>query len=188
MLEILGLLGGQMAGAAAGARGPTGPFDLSVGFLVLIGWIDGFVHVEKRMLLEVVVVAVTATKVLLLRIHQPFRMQSQGCQIDPKIMLEGAMQSLFEAAMYIFVLNWSPAVSKAVSSYFAKFADSSAAIGTPSGTVLSCFVASCLLDSSLFGQLTSRNGLIRMERVRQYRLKTENQQQQTMGYFAPSTN
>ena len=51
MLEILlCILAGQMAGAAAaaGARGPTGPFELSVGFLVLIGWIDGFVHVERE--------------------------------------------------------------------------------------------------------------------------------------------
>ena len=75
---------------------------------------------------------------------------------DPKIMLVGAMQSLFESAMYIFVLNWPPAVSKAVSSYFAKFAkDSSAAISTPYGTVFSCFMACCLLGSTLFGQLTS---------------------------------
>lgn len=66
------------------------------------------------------------------------------------------MQSLFEAAMYIFVLNWPPAVSKAVSAYFAKFAaDSSTAISTPYGTVFSCFMACCLLGSTLFNQLTS---------------------------------
>lgn len=77
-------------------------------------------------------------------------------QSDPKIMLVGAMQSLFEAAMYIFVLNWPPAVSKAVNSYFAKFAtDASSAINTPYGTVFSCFMASCLLGSTVFGQLTS---------------------------------
>jgi hypothetical protein len=53
-------------------------------------------------------------------------------------------------------LNWPPAVSKAVSSYFAKFAkDSSAAINTPYGTVFSCFMACCLIGSTLFGQLTS---------------------------------
>lgn len=74
---------------------------------------------------------------------------------DPKIMLVGAMQSLFESAMYIFVLNWPPAVSKAVTSYFAKFAKDSSSIGTPYGTVFSCFMACCLLGSTLFGQLTS---------------------------------
>ncbi len=75
---------------------------------------------------------------------------------DPKIMLVGAMQSLFEAAMYVFVLNWPPAVSKAVGSYFSKFAtDASTAISTPYGTVFSCFMACCLLGSTIFGQLTS---------------------------------
>ena len=75
---------------------------------------------------------------------------------DPKIMLVGAMQALFESAMYIFVLNWPPVVSKAVGSYFAKFAkDSSTVVGTPYGTVFSCFMACCLLGSTVFGQLTS---------------------------------
>jgi MFS transporter, MFS domain-containing protein family, molybdate-anion transporter len=66
---------------------------------------------------------------------------------DPKIMLVGAVQSLFEAAMYIFVLQWPPAIAKAV---VKAFGDGSA---TPYGTVFSCFMACCLLGSTLFGQL-----------------------------------
>jgi MFS transporter, MFS domain-containing protein family, molybdate-anion transporter len=66
---------------------------------------------------------------------------------DPKIMLVGAVQSLFEAAMYIFVLQWPPAIAKAVAKAFGQGSV------TPYGTVFSCFMACCLLGSTLFGQL-----------------------------------
>ena len=69
---------------------------------------------------------------------------------DPKIMLVGAVQSLFEAAMYIFVLQWPPAISGVVANAFG-------GSGTPYGTVFSCFMASCLLGSTIFGQLVKRN-------------------------------
>jgi MFS transporter, MFS domain-containing protein family, molybdate-anion transporter len=70
---------------------------------------------------------------------------------DPKIMLVGGVQSLFEAAMYIFVLQWPPAISRAVVKAFGEGS------GTPYGTVFSCFMASCLLGSTLFGQLAKMN-------------------------------
>lgn len=141
--SIVAILAGQMAGLAAGTRGPSGPFELSVGFLILGGllaaltWKENVAgggssssssassgdNEEKE----------TSSK-------PTIRDAVKVMKEDPKIMLVGSIQSLFEAAMYIFVLNWPPAVSKAVSAYFAKFAtDSSAAIGTPYGTVFSCF-------------------------------------------------
>jgi MFS family permease len=64
---------------------------------------------------------------------------------DSKILLLGAVQSLFEAAMYIFVLQWPPTVAALVKVAFGQDAT------TPYGTVFSCFMASCLLGSSLFG-------------------------------------
>ncbi|KAL7494697.1 hypothetical protein ACHAWT_005418 [Skeletonema menzelii] len=157
--SIVAILAGQMAGLAAGTRGPSGPFELSVGFLILGGllaaltWKENVAgggssssssassgdNEEKE----------TSSK-------PTIRDAVKVMKEDPKIMLVGSIQSLFEAAMYIFVLNWPPAVSKAVSAYFAKFAtDSSAAIGTPYGTVFSCFMACCLLGSTIFGQMTS---------------------------------
>lgn len=155
-----------MAGMAASTRGPTGPFELSVGFLVMGAVLASFLWKEN--------VAggggstkndneTKATKDS--NDAKPtIRDAIQVVKSDPKIMLVGAIQSLFEAAMYIFVLNWPPAVSKAISSYFAKFsvAKSSASapapaaiINTPYGTVFSCFMACCLLGSTVFGQLTS---------------------------------
>jgi hypothetical protein len=69
---------------------------------------------------------------------------------DPNIMLVGAVQSLFEAAMYIFVLQWPPAITGII-------ADAFGGMSTPYGTVFSCFMASCLLGSTIFGQLVKRN-------------------------------
>ena len=163
--SIVAILAGQMAGAAASSRGPTGPFELSVVFLVLGGLLASFLWKEnvaggggggveddgaKSRDASVVVVA-----------KPSIRDAIDVVISDPKIMLVGAIQSMFEAAMYIFVLNWPPAVSRAIESYFSKFAtanSSPSAIGTPYGTVFSCFMACCLLGSTVFGRLTSSTG------------------------------
>ena len=141
----MAILAGQLAGAAAGARGPTGPFELSIGFLAAGALLATFLWNENK--------------------AEPAKVSDGGdsenkepsirdavkvVQGDPKIMLVGAVQSLFEAAMYIFVLQWPPAISAAVGLAF----DGAA---TPYGTVFSCFMASCLLGSTIFSQLGKRN-------------------------------
>ena len=167
--SIVAILAGQMAEAAASSsRGPTGPFELSVAFLALGGLLASFLWKEnvagggggggggieddgaKSKDAGVDVVA-----------KPSIRDAIEVVKSDPKIMLVGAIQSMFEAAMYIFVLNWPPAVSRAIESYFSKFAtanSSPSAIGTPYGTVFSCFMACCLLGSTVFGRLTSSTG------------------------------
>jgi MFS transporter, MFS domain-containing protein family, molybdate-anion transporter len=136
--SIVAILAGQMAGLAAGTRGPSGPFELSVGFLILGAVLAAFTWKEN------VAGNVRSNGDEADKDDEgskpTIRDAIKVVKEDPKIMLVGSIQSLFEAAMYIFVLNWPPAVSKAVSAYFAKFAtDSSAAISTPYGTVFSCF-------------------------------------------------
>ena len=162
--SIVAILAGQMAGAAASSRGPTGPFELSVVFLVLGGLLASFLWKEN--------VAGgggggveddgAKSKDASVVVAKPsIRDAIEVVKSDPKIMLVGAIQSMFEAAMYIFVLNWPPAVSRAIESYFSKFAtanSSPSAIGTPYGTVFSCFMACCLLGSTVFGRLTSSTG------------------------------
>jgi MFS family permease len=136
--SIVAILAGQMAGMAAGSRGPSGPFELSVGFLILGGLLAAFTW-KENVAGNVKSGGDDADKDDA-GSKPTIRDAVKVVKEDPKIMLVGSIQSLFEAAMYIFVLNWPPAVSKAVSAYFAKFAtDSSAAIGTPYGTVFSCF-------------------------------------------------
>ena len=56
---------------------------------------------------------------------------------DSRILLVGAVQALFEGAMYIFVLQWPPAIASAIAKAFA------AGGATPYGTVFSCFMVGC---------------------------------------------
>mmetsp|Transcript_1398 Transcript_1398/g.4053 ORF Transcript_1398/g.4053 Transcript_1398/m.4053 type:complete len:205 (+) Transcript_1398:1366-1980(+) len=53
-------------------------------------------------------------------------------------------------SMYVFVLQWPPAISKAIGGAFG------AGAATPYGKIFSCFMAACLLGSTIFGQLISR--------------------------------
>lgn len=134
--SIVAILAGQFAGAAAASRGPTGPFELSTGFLLFGGLLAALLWKENR-----AENSGDSSK------KPSIREAVDVVKGDPKIMLVGAVQSLFEAAMYIFVLQWPPAISKAVAKAFGSGS------ATPYGTVFSCFMASCLLGSTLFGQL-----------------------------------
>lgn len=69
---------------------------------------------------------------------------------DPKIACVGAVQSLFEAAMYIFVLQWPPAISSAVAAVY-----KGAASVVPYGTIFSCFMACCLMGATLFSKINN---------------------------------
>ena len=136
--SLVAIAAGQMAGLAASQRGPTGPFELSTVFLAMGGLLAAWLWKENK--------------------AQPSGDEDKPSigeaikvvQRDPKIMLVGAVQSLFESAMYIFVLQWPPAIAKAIVQQFG------ASAVTPYGTVFSCFMASCLLGSTLFGQLSKQ--------------------------------
>eukprot|EP00978_Attheya_sp_CCMP212_P033872 scaffold138951_cov55-Attheya_sp.AAC.4 len=137
--SLVAIAAGQLAALAASKRGPTGPFELSVGFLGMGALLTSLLWKEN--------VADTSSS----SSKQPSIKEAVDViRADPKIIMVGATQSLFEAAMYIFVLQWPPAISKAVSSAFAGASTSTA---TPYGTVFSCFMASCLLGSTMFGFL-----------------------------------
>jgi len=142
---IVAILAGQLAGVAAGKRGPTGPFELSIGFLAAGGILASILWQENK----AEPVASTEDGDSSSSSSSPtIRDAVRLVRADPKIMLVGAVQSLFEAAMYIFVLQWPPAMTKLVTKTFGS------ATGTPYGTVFSCFMACCLLGSTIFGQLT----------------------------------
>ena len=132
---IVAILAGQFASFAAASRGPTGPFELSTGFLAIGAILAAFLWKENS--------AGNASGTSKPTIAEAVNV----IKADPKIMLVGAAQSLFEAAMYIFVLQWPPAISGAITQYFGSGAT------TPYGTVFSCFMACCLFGSTLFGQL-----------------------------------
>jgi len=139
---LVAILAGQFASAAHGARGSTGPFELSIGFLAAGGVLASLLWKENKAESSV---ASDGEK------SEPtIRDAIKVVKDDPNIMLVGAVQSLFEAAMYIFVLQWPPAITGII-------ADAFGGMSTPYGTVFSCFMASCLLGSTIFGQLVKRN-------------------------------
>ena len=71
---------------------------------------------------------------------------------DRKMLMLGAVQSLFEGSMYIFVMQWPPALISAVKGHYGPEAT------VPFGTIFSCFMACCMVGSTIFGKLTSRKG------------------------------
>ena len=141
--SLVAISAGQLASLAATKRGgPTGPFELSIVFLVLGAllaswrWKENVAQVENNSTSnnnQATTIRDAAEKVIQ----------------DPNIALVGMVQSLFEAAMYIFVLQWPPVISAALSSAYG----STAAV--PYGTIFSCFMASCLAGSTVFSKLTA---------------------------------
>lgn len=139
--SVVAIVAGQLASLAAAKQGPTGPFSLSVVFLALgslltlfrwdenTGGKSGGEGSEKGPSIR------DAAKTIL---------------SDKKILLLGAVQALFEGSMYIFVLQWAPAMTEAMKSSFF-----GATAAVPFGSIFSCFMASCLLGSTLFGSLQS---------------------------------
>jgi len=133
--SFVAIAAGQLAALAAVSRGPAGPFEVSVGFLAagaliaLLKWKENVAPSDTKegpTISEAVKVMVS----------------------DRKIMLVGAVQALFEGAMYIFVLQWPPSLIAVVNG------------SVPFGKVFSCFMASCLLGSTLFSALAKRGAQV----------------------------
>ena len=141
--SIVAIIAGQLASLAATRRGPTGPFEMSTGFLLAGGLLASLLWKEN----------LAAKSSGDDSSGKPsIKDAVKVVRDDPKIMMVGGVQSLFEAAMYIFVLQWPPAIAAAVAKTFGEGA------GTPYGTVFSCFMASCLFGSTLFGQFAKMKG------------------------------
>lgn len=149
---IVAILAGQLAGLVAAARGPTAPFELSTFFLaagaglVLLNWRENFGGK-----------AAAAGEKQVASANEAVSREDGGTMVkdamsamlaDRKIMLVGAVQALFEGAMYIFVLQWPPALKSALG----------AGVAVPFGTIFSCFMVCCMLGSTLFSAL-SRAGV-----------------------------
>ena len=141
---LVAILAGQLAAAAAAMRGPTGPFELSAGFLAAGALAAGLLWREN------VADAGAAGE------GPSVRDAVATVRGDRKILTVGAMQALFEGAMYIFVLQWPPALAKGVAKVFGSGA------ATPFGAVFSCFMVCCLLGSTTFQALAARG--VRTER------------------------
>jgi len=146
---LVAIIAGKLASWAAGMRGVTGPFDLSIVFLAAGAVVAGLFWRENK----AVTAATSASSS-----DDSGKGAKKGSikeafdivRGDQKLMLVGAVQSLFEAAMYVFILQWPPAIAGAVSAYFGEGAM------TPFGTIFSCFMTCSLLGSLTFGKLLKR--------------------------------
>eukprot|EP00934_Nitzschia_sp_Nitz4_P005792 Nitzschia sp. Nitz4//scaffold48_size128905//24678//26513//NITZ4_003583-RA/size128905-augustus-gene-0.19-mRNA-1//-1//CDS//3329552931//5782//frame0 len=151
--SIVAILAGQMAGTAANRRGPTGPFDLSTVFLGLGAMLVSLFWKENVALSSDSAEddPVDAEDLPPTKRGPSITYALRAALQDQKIMLVGGVQSLFEAAIYIFVLQWPPAVSLAISNHFG------VGVPTPYGTVFACFMACCLLGATTFRHVSKRD-------------------------------
>jgi hypothetical protein len=132
--SVVAILAGQMSVEAASRRGLAGPFELSVLVLAVAALLVSLFWGEN--------VAVSTNG------HGIKPSIQEALQVilkDPKIMLVGTAQSLFEASMYIFIMQWPPTVARAIQIMYGGKPE------IPYGSIMSCFMACCLLGSTVFG-------------------------------------
>jgi len=154
---IVAIFAGLMAGAVAKRGGPTAPFELSVFFLVagaalvFTTWSENFGGKKQNS-----AVAESGEPDSDDAARDPSaRASTNGGNLvkeavgallkDKRIMLVGAVQAFFEGAMYIFVLQWPPAMIKAL-----------AGMQVPFGQIFSCFMVCCMIGSSTFSALSKK--------------------------------
>ncbi len=148
---IVAIVAGQAASMAASNVGhPTGPFLVSPFFVAIALLVTFFFWAENKEVPEEEDDDDGNGDGEQNRHKHSMGSAAKVIFSDPKILLIGLVQSLFEGSMYIFVLVWPPALSSAIQSYFGTEA------ATPFGTIFSCFMACCLLGSVLVGQLQNK--------------------------------
>jgi MFS family permease len=138
---IIAIAAGAIAATAEASLGVTGPFQLSAVTLGLAAVGVSLLWTENR----------GATTSSSSSPKSTIWAAVKTILADKKIFLTGAIQGLYEAAMYIFILQWPPAMAAAIKSFYG------ATVSIPYGLIFSCFMASCLLGSTIFGKAIHAN-------------------------------
>lgn len=148
--SLVAIAAGQLAGLAAAAGGPTAPFELSIFFLVAGAAMAALTWRENKggappAAPEQDLDAVGAPPKPAAARTGNIVVQALGAvAADRRVALVGAVQALFEGAMYIFVLQWPPALKAALGD------------AVPYGKIFSCFMVACMIGSSTFGAAIRR--------------------------------
>jgi len=140
---IAAILAGQIAGYVSARKGTvfsgvTAPFEVSILFLVA-GAAMIAATFSENFGGSSLSAASSNTGVL-----TSLKLAVREMLADRRILLTGLVQSLFEGAMYIFVLQWPPALTALARGR-----------PVPFGKVFSCLMTACMIGSSLFGVLLS---------------------------------
>ncbi len=142
---LVAVASGQIAGFAARRSGPTGPFMLLPAFCLMGGVIAAVFWEENTASASGADENEEKSRAKEVTVRDGLGMVWD----DKKLLMLGAVQSLFEGSMCIFVSQWPPAMAKAVGQRFGEGAQ------VPYGTVFSCFMASCMVGSTLFTKVYS---------------------------------
>jgi len=147
---LVAIIAGKLASLAAEVGGLTAPFDFAIIFLAAGALITALAWKENKALTSTTKItdSIQAKKTSSLE-DSPSNGMMEALEVickDERLMLVGAVQSLFEAAMYVFILQWTPVVSQAINAVFGDGAV------TPFGTIFSCFMTCSLLGSLWFGK------------------------------------
>ena len=123
--------------------GPVAPFDAAATVLLIGGaiivskWTENYGDASNQT-----------------QVFQGFQKAASLIVRQPKIALLGAIQALFEAAMYTFVFLWTPALSPKNERI-------------PHGMIFACFMVSSMVGSAMAGRLLSGNSKVKVERYMQ---------------------
>uniref|UniRef100_A0A7S2JQG3 Molybdate-anion transporter n=1 Tax=Cyanoptyche gloeocystis TaxID=77922 RepID=A0A7S2JQG3_9EUKA len=133
---VVAIVSGLVASFVAEKFGYVAPFDVAVALLILV----------------VIVVSATWSENYGDQRHQmstSFATAWRYLINDPKIWMLGAIQSLFEGAMYIFVFKWTPSLSD-------PNPDPKKRIPIPHGLIFACFMVCVMIGSAVFKFLIAR--------------------------------
>uniref|UniRef100_A0A0N5A7P9 MFS domain-containing protein n=1 Tax=Syphacia muris TaxID=451379 RepID=A0A0N5A7P9_9BILA len=128
--SLVAIISGIVAQQAANIFGYVAPFDVSLSVLVVMIVILIFTWPENY----------GDTKANLV---QHFSDAVRDAKNDAKVVCLGIIQSLFEGSMYVFVLEWTPALSNANTS------------AIPHGYIFASFMIACMMGSSIFRTLSN---------------------------------
>jgi MFS family permease len=152
--SLLAIVSGLLATKAVDIAGSSiGPFMLSACLLVLGGvivastWNQDLLKsqgVNKNGLFRKTVLKQAIDKLQIVK--------------DPSILAVGACQTLFESAMYVFVLTWPAIMENTLGAVkWSPSAPKGAINIIPYGTIFASFMASCYCGSTLFSAEMKRN-------------------------------
>lgn len=130
--SLVAIAAGLLATSVATRFGPMAPFKTSATILAITAAFLSFLWSETSLR------GISQT-------NPTYLMHTvKACLSDYRLVSLGAVQALFEGAMYTFVLHWPPAI-RAVFESSHRYSGFS----IPYGSIFSCFMASCLLGSTL---------------------------------------